>query len=62
MEQMERILACYLCKNKPIVQALKNIPKGRKEGTEWLVKEHFCSKFRILKFYITIQSRSNRNA
>ncbi|WMV09400.1 hypothetical protein MTR67_002785 [Solanum verrucosum] len=30
-------------KNKPIVQALKNIPKGvEKKEWEWLVKEHFC--------------------
>ncbi|XP_055827968.1 uncharacterized protein LOC129896154 [Solanum dulcamara] len=32
-------------KNKPIVQALKNIPKGvDKKEWEWLVKEHFFSK------------------
>ncbi|KAH0725406.1 hypothetical protein KY284_001271 [Solanum tuberosum] len=51
-------------KNKPIVQALKNIPKGvEKKEWEWLVKEHFCSEsFQILKFYITIHARSNRNA
>uniref|UniRef100_M1AQZ9 TNP2-like transposon protein n=1 Tax=Solanum tuberosum TaxID=4113 RepID=M1AQZ9_SOLTU len=30
-------------KNKPIVQALKNIPKAvEKKEWEWLVKEHFC--------------------
>ncbi|KAH0716865.1 hypothetical protein KY290_013434 [Solanum tuberosum] len=32
-------------KNKPIVQALKNISKGvEKKEWEWLVKEHFCSE------------------
>ncbi|KAH0709412.1 hypothetical protein KY284_010839 [Solanum tuberosum] len=32
-------------KNKPIVQALKNIPKGvEKKEWEWLVKEHLCSE------------------
>ncbi|KAH0758075.1 hypothetical protein KY290_021568 [Solanum tuberosum] len=42
-------------KNKPIVQALKNIPKGvEKKEWEWLVKEHFCSE--------SFQARSNRNA
>ncbi|KAH0709578.1 hypothetical protein KY284_011005 [Solanum tuberosum] len=41
-------------KNKPIVQALKNIPKGvEKKEWEWLVKEHFCSK--------SFQAMSNRN-
>ncbi|XP_055812766.1 uncharacterized protein LOC129882491 [Solanum dulcamara] len=42
-------------KNKPIVQAPKNIPKGVDEKElEWLVKEHFCSE--------SFQERSNRNA
>ncbi|XP_060213934.1 uncharacterized protein LOC132641072 isoform X3 [Lycium barbarum] len=42
-------------KNKPIQQALKNIPKGvdTKEW-EWLVKEHFTSE--------SFQARSTRNA
>uniref|UniRef100_M1E037 Transposon protein, CACTA, En/Spm sub-class n=1 Tax=Solanum tuberosum TaxID=4113 RepID=M1E037_SOLTU len=32
-------------KNKPIVQALKNIPKGIEQKERvWLVKEHFCSE------------------
>uniref|UniRef100_M1E190 TNP2-like transposon protein n=1 Tax=Solanum tuberosum TaxID=4113 RepID=M1E190_SOLTU len=32
-------------KNKPIVHALKNIPKGvKKKECEWLVKEHFRSE------------------
>ncbi|KAH0657920.1 hypothetical protein KY289_026668 [Solanum tuberosum] len=42
-------------KNKPIVHALKNIPKGvEKKEWEWLIKEHFCSE--------SIQARSNRIA
>ncbi|KAH0709090.1 hypothetical protein KY284_010517 [Solanum tuberosum] len=42
-------------KNKPIVQALKNIPKAvEKKEWEWLVKEHFCSE--------CFQARSKRNA
>ncbi|XP_016500811.1 uncharacterized protein LOC107819238 [Nicotiana tabacum] len=42
-------------KDKPIQQALKNIPKGvDKKEWEWLVKEHFSSK--------SFQARSNRNA
>ncbi|KAH0706085.1 hypothetical protein KY289_011161 [Solanum tuberosum] len=42
-------------KNKPIVQALKNIPKGvEKKECEWLVKEHLCSE--------SFQAKSNRNA
>ncbi|KAH0715099.1 hypothetical protein KY284_008004 [Solanum tuberosum] len=42
-------------KNKPIVQALKNIPKGvEKKEWEWLVKEQFC--------FESFQARRNRNA
>ncbi|XP_070058076.1 uncharacterized protein [Nicotiana tomentosiformis] len=42
-------------KDKPIQQALKNIPKGiDKKEWEWLVKEHFSSE--------SFQARSNRNA
>ncbi|KAH0706138.1 hypothetical protein KY289_011214 [Solanum tuberosum] len=42
-------------KNKPIVQALKNIPKAvEKKEWEWLVKEHFC--------FESFQARSKRNA
>ncbi|KAH0712295.1 hypothetical protein KY289_008254 [Solanum tuberosum] len=51
-------------KNKPIAQALNNIPKGvEKKEWEWLVKEHFSSEsFQIWLFNIPIQARSNRNA